>query len=277
MPLPRFDGTLCTDVPAYRRIVPFLMRGRNESAVYFEQTIDLTRTLPFIAEWNASHPREQRITFFHVLLGALPRLLAERPRLNRFVSGERIYQRNGVHVSFAAKKKMDDEAPLQVVKLRFEASEPFGDMVRRVVTGIGDAKSDKITQVDKELDLFLRLPRFLLSFAVRVLGLLDFYNLAPRMLLEPDPMYTSVFLANLGSLKMGGGFHHLYEYGNCPIFGVVGQIETVPVVVDETRIEPRTVCKVRWSYDERIEDGLYCARSLQLLKQLVEDPASWAR
>ena len=126
MPLPRFDGTLCTDVPAYRRIVPFLMRGRNESAVYFEQTIDLTRTLPFIAEWNASHPREQRITFFHVLLGALPRLLAERPRLNRFVSGERIYQRNGVHVSFAAKKKMDDEAPLQVVKLRFEATEPFG-------------------------------------------------------------------------------------------------------------------------------------------------------
>src|SRR5262245_10128615 len=110
MPLPRFDGTLCTDVPPYRRIVPFLMRGRNESAVYFEQTIDLTRTLPFVEAWNGRHPRERRITFFHVLLGALPRVMAERPRLNRFVSGERIYQRNGVFISFAAKKKMDDEA-----------------------------------------------------------------------------------------------------------------------------------------------------------------------
>jgi len=277
MPLPRFDGTLCKDIPPYRAIVPFLMRGRNESAVYFEQTIDLTKTLPFIEQWNASHPREQRITFFHVLLGALPKVLTERPRLNRFVSGERIYQRKEIQISFAAKKKFDDEAPLQVVKLSFPPGEVFGDLVRRAVSGIGEAKSDKITQVDKELAFFLKLPRMLLSFAVRVLGLLDFYNLAPRALLEPDPMYTSVFLANLGSLKMGGGFHHLYEYGNCPIFGVVGQIETVPVVIDDTRIEPRTVVKVRWSYDERIEDGLYCARSLEILKRLVEDPAPWAR
>lgn len=277
MPLPRFDGTLCKDIPAYRAIVPFLMRGRNESAVYFEQTIDLTKTLPFIEQWNASHPREQRITFFHVLLGALPKVLTERPRLNRFVSGERIYQRKEIQISFAAKKKFDDEAPLQVVKLSFPPGEAFGDLVTRAVSGIGEAKSDKITQVDKELAFFLKLPRMLLSFAVRVLGLLDFYNLAPRALLEPDPMYTSVFLANLGSLKMGGGFHHLYEYGNCPVFGVVGQIETVPVVVDDTRIEPRAVVKVRWSYDERIEDGLYCARSLEILKRLVEDPAPWAR
>ena len=37
----------------------------------------------------------------------------------------------------------------------------------------------------------------------------------------------------------------------------------------------RTVCSVKYSFDERVEDGLYCARSLELLRRRIEDPASW--
>ena len=47
------DGVRVTP-PPYRRMMAFLMRGRNESAVYFEQHLDLSRTLPWIAERNAS-------------------------------------------------------------------------------------------------------------------------------------------------------------------------------------------------------------------------------
>jgi len=50
------DRPAATDVPPARRIMPFIMRSRNESAVYFEQELDLTRTLPFLEQFNAAHP-----------------------------------------------------------------------------------------------------------------------------------------------------------------------------------------------------------------------------
>ena len=250
----RFDGTLARDVPPYRQIVPFLMPTRNQSAVYFEQTIDLTRTLPWLDAFNAG--REKRATLFHVFLGALTRTLHERPRLNRFVSGRRIYQRKGIYLTFAAKKKMNDDAPLSTVKMRFDPEEPFADLVVRLRSEISVARSDEVSTVDKELDFFLRLPRPLLDLAVpgRCGGSTS-WNLAPRALLEPDPMYTSVFMSHLGSIGIEAAYHHLYEHGNCPIFMVIGRNERIPVVDDDGTVATRTVVKVKYSYDERIEDG----------------------
>lgn len=270
----RFDGKPARDVPAYRRIVPFLMRGRNESAVYFEQRIDLTNTLPWLEAVNAR--QAQRVTLFHLVLGALARVLDERPRLNRFVTGRRIHQRDGIYISFAAKKRFDDDAPLSVVKRRFDPGEPLLDMVARLSENIADARSDRESSVDKEVGLLLKLPTPLLDGAVRLVRALDFLNIAPRALLENDPMYASVFVANLGSIRIDAAYHHLYEHGNCPLFVTLGKIERVPVVTEDDRVEPRDVVHIKYTYDERIEDGLYCARALDILQRYLEDPASWA-
>ena len=103
----RPDGTLATDVAPYRVMMPFIMPTRTESAVHFEQSIDLTKTLAFIEQWN---------------LWAAVKGIGARPRLNRFVMGSRIWQRDGIYISFAAKKKLEDGAPLAVLKRRFDPS-----------------------------------------------------------------------------------------------------------------------------------------------------------
>ncbi|MFO0658460.1 MAG: hypothetical protein U0165_01305 [Polyangiaceae bacterium] len=64
----RPDGVLANDVPPFRRIMPFIMRTRNESAVYFEQELDLTQTIAFIDEFRER--TGHKITVFHVLLWA---------------------------------------------------------------------------------------------------------------------------------------------------------------------------------------------------------------
>lgn len=275
----RFDGRPVRDIPAYRRIVPFLMRGRNESAVYFEQAVDLTATLPWIDAWNRGRAErgdgDARVTVFHVVLAAIVRVLHQRPRLNRFVSGRRIYQRDGVWLSFAAKKRFDDDAPLSMVKRRFEPDEPFAAMVGQLSGAVRDARSDRRSVLDRELDLFLRLPAPVLDGAVRLLRALDQVNLAPRALLASDPMYTSVFVANLGSLKIDAAYHHLYEYGNCPLFVTIGKVEQRSTVGDDGVVTRRPILGLKYTYDERIEDGLYCARALDLLETFVADPSSW--
>jgi pyruvate/2-oxoglutarate dehydrogenase complex dihydrolipoamide acyltransferase (E2) component len=250
------------------------MPRKNESIVFFEQLIDLSRTSPWIDEFNGKG--EARISVFHVVLAAIATTLHERPRLNRFVSGRSVYQRHGVWMSFAVKKGMDDDAPLSTVKREFPEDESFGAFVRSLSGNIELARSNKKSRVDKELKLAFKLPAPVLGVGLRLLDALDRRNLAPRSLLADDPMYTSAFVANLGSLKIDAAYHHLYEHGNCPLFVTVGKVEKRPMVIDGEVVARESV-QLRYSYDERIEDGFYCATSIRRIEELVSDPTSWCR
>ena len=254
------DGTRVIVHP-YRRMMGFLMRGRNESAVYFEQRVELARTLPWLERWNASHPG-LRATLFHLYLHTLASVLHERERLNRFTLGRRTYQRTGVYLSFAAKKAMSDDAPLATIKRPFARGESFLALVTALAGEIGAARDVKPSAMDKELGILLALPGFLLAFLIRLLGWLYRWGLAPKSLVETDPLYTSAFVANLGSLKLDAAYHHLYEHGNCPLFATLGQTRDGAI-------------SVRYTFDERIEDGLYAARAVQMIAERLEDPTSW--
>ena len=86
--------------------------------------------------------------------------------------------------------------------------------------------------------------------------------------------HASVFVANLGSVGLDAAWHHLYEYGNCPIFATLGRIQKLPIVVGDEVVARRAV-RIRYTYDERIEDGLYAGRALMKLQERIEDPAAW--
>jgi hypothetical protein len=267
----RRDGTLA-QVPPYRRIMPFLMRTKAESVVYFEQRLDMTRTTPWLAAYHAR--TGHKATVFHLVLHGLARLLRERPHLNRFVAGRRLYDRRGVFLSFVAKKAMRDDAPLATVKRAFPAGEAFEAMVAALTAEVDTARGAALSKVDKELAFFLKLPGTLLAAAVALLRRLDAWGLAPHALIGDDPMYTSVFVANLGSIKIDAAYHHLYEYGNCPLFVTIGQLGPHPFVAGD-HVEVRPALLLRYTYDERVEDGFYCASALDQLRTWVEDPAAW--
>lgn len=265
----RSDGKLIRDLSMVRRMIPYLMKGRNESVVYYEQNLDLTRTLPFIERWNAKH--EQKLTLFHLLLAALGKALLARPGLNRFVSGGRTYQRSGAQVSFAAKKRFADEAPLVTIKLAMHEGEPLGETVRRIYESVGEGRSDKERAVDKEVRWILHLPSFMVRLLVWLFVRLDRCNLAPASMIRTDPMYASLFCANLGSVGIDKAWHHLYEYGTVSLFAVLGVVRKDVVVVDG-KLEVHDLVRVRYSFDERINDGFYCAASLGIVRDYVEEP-----
>lgn len=266
----RPDGTPVPDVPPYRRMMPWLMRGKNESAVTFEQRLDVSRTLAFLERRRAADEHEHA-TLFHVVLWAITRALDERPRLNRFVSGGRLWQREGIWLSYSAKKRFDDRSPVVVVKQRMDPRMTFPELVGAVREQVTRGKSDERSHTDREMDLLLRLPGPILGLAVRLVRAVDALGWLPRAFVQPDPFFASAFVANLGSLGMDAAYHHLYEYGTIPIFCVLGRVKDEPLVIDG-RVEVRPTAVLRYTYDERIEDGLYAMRSLDRVRQLVEDP-----
>ena len=168
-------------------------------------------------------------------------------------------------------KQGDPSAKLSTVKFTARAAEDFPGLCRRISQTSGTERSDARTAQDKEFDLFLLLPRFVLNRAVSLMRWLDYHNLLPNRFIQDDPLYTSIFIANLGSLRMGPGFHHLFEWGNCPIFLMVGKIEARPTVVDGQVVAQDTV-HLRWTFDDRIDDGLNARFAIESMTRILENP-----
>lgn len=273
MPLfSRCDGDPVTGEHGERLIMPFLMQGRNEALVYLEQQIDVTNLLAYLDRVNAGLP-EKKYSFFHVVLCAAARAMGARPKMNRFVVGRRIYQRKKMEFSFAVKKRMADDAAMTIKKLQFFPDDTLDAVVQRIEDAISAGRSHQATTSEKEMDLFLKMPLFVVRIAIWLYRFLDSINLLPKFLLEADELYCSIFFANLGSVGLEAPYHHLYEWGTAPLFGAIGRIYKAPVVNEKNEIEIRSLCSFKWSFDERITDGFYCARSLDIFKDLLANPA----
>src|ERR671939_204779 len=124
----RPDGELVRDLPPTKRIMPYIMRGRNESAFYFEQQISLHKTDAFNRAFNDAHP-DTPIGVQHLVMRAIVEVMTRYPTLNRFVAGGRLYQRSEIWFSYSAKRNLKEGSPLIVVKRRVSADEPFETMV----------------------------------------------------------------------------------------------------------------------------------------------------
>ncbi len=264
----RPDGELIKGVHPYRRLMAHIMPTRNESVVYFDTFARADKLVEYIKQAHAKFGADMT----HALVGATAIALAENPRMNRFLAGRRLYQRKGSFVTFSMKRqKLGREAKLSAVKLEMLQGETFRGLCDRINGHVEVERSGKKTSADKEFDLFNMMPRLALDAAVGAFRALDYLNVLPRFFIEGDAMYTSLFVANLGSLGMAPGFHHLYEWGTCPLFMMVGQLEQRPLVEDG-QVVVRTVLPIRWSYDERIDDGLNARFGIDSCNRVLESP-----
>jgi 2-oxoacid dehydrogenase/acyltransferase catalytic subunit len=272
----RPDATPVASVHPVRRIMPFLMPSRNGAFVLFEQQIDAAPARGHLARLNTGRAADSAVTLFHLVLRALGLVLAEFPRLNRFVAGSRLYQRRGIWLAFSAKQRLESDAPLFTAKIAFDPGETLEAMVARLRGALRAGRSGRETATDREIKTFLRLPPALLRLGVRVVRRLDAWALLPAAYSRDDPLYASAFVANLGSVGLDAAYHHLYEYGTIPIFVTIGRLQRVPVVLADGSVASRETFALRYTYDERIEDGFYAARALERLRDLLEEPAGLA-
>ena len=261
----RPDATLVRDLSTMRRFMPYISPRRNDSVFHMFQDVQVDAALEFLEKKNRGREHAQRITLFHLFLRSTAFAFVLRPGVNRFVKGGRLWQREGVYLTFSAKRSIEDGSPMITVKRRFESeTESLEEMVDGVYAKLNPQRAGKKSTSDKEMNLMLKLPGPVIQLLLKAANFLDYFGLLPRAMIEPDPHYASAFLANLGSIDYPAGFHHLWERGTASIFGVVGRVET--------GADGRRSMRIAWTYDERIEDGLYSYHGLEGIRERIEQP-----
>lgn len=267
----RPDGVLLRKLPGFRKMFPFLMPTRTESAIVHQQLIPVKKTLELLARLNEGRT-ERRFTIFHVVLAATLRVMAERPENNRFVVGRRIYQRKQIVFSFVTKKELTESSAETNVKIVFQPNDPLEEVARRTWDAVSTAKASKSAKDEALTETLTRLPRCLTRLVMWAWKVLDYHNLLPAREIAGDPLYCTAYLANLGSIGLDAVQHHLFEWGTCHFFVVIGKLKKAVMVNEQGEASVEEVVSSSFTLDERITDGVNLARSIGKFTSYLADP-----
>ena len=270
----RPDGRKLKTLAPMEKIIPFIMKERNDSMNMYEEYFDCGPMDAYIRE-----KKEQgiKITYMHILIAAIVRLMALRPQLNRFIMNGTVYARPKIWVSFTLHHSLRDGDVESTIKVCFEGTETILEVAQKMDEAIAkettEWKGSQETEngTDKLIKLLNYLPDGVFRFVVSVLMWMDRHNIMPKAIIELSPFHTSFFITNLKSLGINHIFHHTYEFGTTGLFVAIGKERREPVVENKEIVMKKTMGFGLVS-DERFCDGLYFARSLRAMRKLIRRP-----
>lgn len=267
----RYDGRLVRPSDPFFKIVPYVMKSRTDSQVYFSEKIDLTPVEAYIKRKRKEGTK--CISFLHVIIAAIVRTISQKPAINRFVAGQKIYARNEILISLAIKKEMTEESPETTVKLKFEPTDTINDVISRVNEAIGQSKqAGNNNETDKTAKIISICPGFIIKFIVWVMSTLDYFGKMPKTIYNASPFHTSVFITDMGSLGIEPIYHHIYNFGTTSAFIAFGIKKKEKVVEKDNQIVEKRFIDIRVVGDERIVDGFYYASAFKTFKRFINHP-----
>ena len=268
----RPDGRLVRSLDPLNGVAIYIMPNRNGAATYFRDTIDCAKAEDFIRR-----KREEGLTGFgmlHLIAAAYVRVIAKHPACNRFISGQKIFTRDGeIELAMAVKKEMTADAPETIIKVYFDPEDTAEDVYRKYNEQIADAKNTPLDSgFDNLAGLINAVPGVLKKFLVWFLKTLDYFGLLPKWLMHLSPFHGSVFVTALGSLGIPPVFHHLYDFGNIPAFIAFGSRRTATETGDDGAPVKRKYMDFTIVTDERICDGFYYASAFKSFRRFLNNP-----
>ena len=259
--------------PGLQTVMAYLLPKRTDCEVYLNDQLDATELVRYLEKRNADHP-EEKTTIFHCAVTGMARMVKERPLLNRFIQGYRLYERDEISISFVVKRKFADNAEESLMVLVPTDEDNIDTISRKIIGNVKETrKSEHATGgIDELLDKFAAMPRFVLIPVIRIIRWLDFWGINPKALTEGDPNYSTILCSNLGSIRCPSVYHHVNNYGTNSIMITIGTLHKESMLMPDGSTEIRDVIDIGATLDERIADGFYFAKSLRLMKYIFSNP-----
>ena len=269
----RNDGRKIRTLAPMAQITAYFQVERNTCSNLFEESFEITHIDRYIRQKRREGLTDFGIT--HVLLAAYVRGIAKYPQLNRFISGQKVYTRDeDIQYCMVIKKEMNVDSPDTSIKVHLNPHDTAEDVYYKLNAAVESVKATK--ELDSSLDGLIMslnlIPSVVLKFVVWLLKLLDYFGLLPKFLLELSPFHGSLFFTSMGSLGIPPIYHHLYDFGNLPVFGAFGCKRRALEVQEDGSVVQKKYIDVKFVLDERICDGYYYATFFKHYRRLLAHP-----
>lgn len=267
----RKDGRKIRTLAPMNYLSPYLMPNRTGAANQMEDSLDMALVDKYINE-----KREKGLKGFgmlHIFVAAYVRTVSQRPGINRFISRQKIFARNNIEIIMTIKKEMSLNAEETVIKVYpepdFTAEQVFYMLEDEISKNKGDGDESDFDGVARVINY---IPGLMLKFFVWVLKTMDYFGLVPKSLLKVSPFHGSLVITSLGSLGIPPVYHHLYDFGNAPLFIAFGAKRRENVLTSEGHVKRKAYVDYKIVTDERICDGHYYAAALKYMRKMLKNP-----
>ena len=268
----RKDGIWLKDLPAMNRIMPGIMPNRADNEAHINVEVDLRPLDAYLAQKNQGRT-EDKYTYFHVISAAIAKAFILRPRMKRFICNKRIYQHRDLTLAFVVKKQFSDKSEEGLAFLSIDDKETMDSYHSKIMSVIHDNRRSDIKDTSTgAMDIINKLPQWLINLILSTTLWLDKHGWAPQFLIGTDPNHASIFLSNLGSIGLEGGYHHLVNWGTNSCFIVLGKKYMKKEYFKDGSSDLYEVIPLGITLDERIADGYYYSGTVALVKQLLDHP-----
>jgi len=267
----RKEGRLLRSLPGFAKFIPYIMPQRNDRYIHYEEAFEVTQLDRMLRKLRVDGYKG--IGILHFLIAAYIRGISRMPGINRFVVGRRIYARNNIEVVMTVKRALSIDATETTIKVVFEPTDTILDVYRKMNEKIDEIKSSEENNGTEDVaDLIARLPRFLIRFALTVLRVMDYFGWIPQSLLNVSPFHGSMIITDLGSLRIGPIYHHIYNFGTLPAFIAFGTKRHAYELNRRGEMVDRKYVDCKFVLDEGIVDGHYWAQMLLAYRYMFEHP-----
>lgn len=251
-------------------VIPYIMVDRTGSQNFIQDSVDIEKLEKYMKEKQQSGMTN--ISMMHIMIAAYIRLVSQRPALNRFIRGQKVWTRKNVEVSLTIKKEMSLESPDTVVKITLPPTATLADVYEALNHEIVSYRENPGGDFDDTARFFTKFPGLLFKFTVATLRFLDYFGLMPKFIAKVSPFHCSYFITSMGSLGIPPIYHHLYDFGTCPVFFSFGAKRRAYELDAQGIVKKKSYMDFTFVLDERICDGYYYASALRMLKNIIKNP-----
>lgn len=267
----RKEGRRLRTLESYNAFALFIMKTRGDASNYMSDSIEITEAERYLRGKRLhGYPG---MGILHLMIAAYIRVVAQYPAINRFVSGQRIFARNNIEIVMTVKKEMKANAPETSIKVLFDTKDTIIDVYKRLNEEIMKIRGNgETTDTDDTADVLMKIPRLLLKFIVWILAIVDYFGKLPKSLLKASPFHGSFIITDLGSIGLPAIYHHLYNFGNLPVFMALSAKRKALEIRYDGTIAERKYLDYKIAVDERICDGFYFSQAFKMLKSIMRKP-----
>ncbi len=267
----RKEGRLLRSLPAFAKFVPFIMPTRNDACNQYEESFEVSDVDRRLRKLRVDGYKG--IGILHFIIAAYIRGVSMLPGMNRFVVGRRIYARDNIEVVMTVKRSLAIDATETTIKVVFEPTDTIFDVYRKMSEKIDEIKTvEGNNNTEDVAEAMCKAPRFLLRFALTILRIMDYFGWLPQSLLDASPFHGSMIITDLGSLRIGPIYHHIYNFGTLPVFISFGAKRHAYELDRHGNMVDRKYVDCKFVMDERTVDGHYYTQFLQAFRYICQHP-----
>ena len=240
-----YDGYLLRTLDPVVFLMPYIMPRRTDSESKIDLDLDLTKVEEFIKQHREDIPG---LTLYHIVFATIVRAAAVTPEINRFITGNRIYQRRTVRISMMIKKHLEINGRETTIFPVFETS----DSLKEIVEKTNRLAEEALAKLDDDSN--------------------GFDNLTSILYAVPPFVLRAFIGFMMGSIGLPVIYHHLYEFGTTSVFVSIGKKEVTSKLLPDGSVKTYKVLPLRAVVDDRICDGFTYACAFKTIRKCFRNP-----